>query len=134
MVAQNDVLVFATSAVTPSVSSVAAAPAHATILHVSLRDFSVEAVLQADNLADDINHLLQARTSAHLVEEKTGSRDFLRGTLADVLEGRLPAREGNKPVMFHPFGLAALDLAFAQFVETACREAGQGVVVPEFLI
>lgn len=134
MVAHNDVLVFATSAVRPSVSSIAAAPAHATVLHVSLRDFTVEAVLEADNLADDIDHVLQARTSVHLTLEKTGSRNFLRGTLADVLEGRLPARAGGKPVMFHPFGLAALDLAFAQFVETACRSAGQGVVVPDFLI
>jgi 2,3-diaminopropionate biosynthesis protein SbnB len=134
MVAHNDVLVFATSAVTPTVTSIASAPAHATVLHVSLRDFTVEAVLEADNLADDIDHVLQARTSVHLTQEKTGSRNFLRGTLAEVLEGRLPARAGRRPVMFHPFGLAALDLAFAQFVENACRDAGQGVIVPDFLI
>ena len=133
-VAGSDVLVLATSAVTPSIESIAAAPAHATILHVSLRDFSVDAVLQADNLADDIEHVLQARTSAHLTLERTGDRNFLRGTLADVLEGRQAARAGGGPVMIHPFGLAALDLAFAQFVEQACRASGQGVTVPDFLV
>jgi 2,3-diaminopropionate biosynthesis protein SbnB len=129
-----DVAVLATSAVVPSIASIDRVQPHATVLHVSLRDFSPEAVLAADNLTDDIAHVLQARTSVHLVEEQLGHRRFLRGTLADVLEGRVPARIGQKPVMFHPFGLAALDLAFAQHVEQGCEDADVGVWIPDFLV
>lgn len=134
MVQACDVLVFATSAVTPSLDSIEQAPKHATILHVSLRDFTANAVLQADNLADDFEHVLQAQTSVHRTAQLTGQRDFLRATLAQVLEGQAPPRVGDKPVMFHPFGLAALDLAFAQDVATRCAAAGAGVFVPEFLV
>ena len=134
MVARCDVLVFATSAVKPSLDSIERASSEATILHVSLRDFTVNAVLQADNLADDIDHVLQAQTSAHRTAQLSGSRDFMRATLADVLEGKAKPRTGNKPVMFHPFGLAALDLAFAAFVARRCEVAGTGQVFPEFLI
>lgn len=134
MVSRSDVLVFATSAVKPSLDSIARAPAHATLLHVSLRDFTVNAVLQADNLADDFEHVLQAQTSAHRTAQLTGKRDFLRATLADVMEGRAEPRVGGKPVMFHPFGLAALDLAFAQHVASGCRRSGAGQFVPEFLL
>lgn len=134
ILAACDLLVFATSAVKPSLDSIERAPRDATILHVSLRDFTVNAVLQADNLADDIDHLLQAHTSAHRAAQLSGNRDFLRGTLAQVLEGRIPPRRGDRPVMYHPFGLAALDLAFAQFVADHCAKAGAGVVVPEFLV
>ncbi|MCE2659871.1 MAG: 2,3-diaminopropionate biosynthesis protein SbnB [Rubrivivax sp.] len=134
MVARSDVLVFATSAVKPSLDSIEHAPAHATLLHVSLRDFTVNAVLQADNLADDIEHVLQAQTSAHRTAQLTGRRDFVRATLADVMEGRAAPRIGDRPVMFHPFGLAALDLAFAQDVALRCADAGQGQFVAEFLL
>jgi N-(2-amino-2-carboxyethyl)-L-glutamate synthase len=134
MVARCDVLVFATSSVKPSLDAIDRAPAHATLLHVSLRDFTVNAVLQADNLADDIDHVLQGQTSVQRAAQLTGRRDFMRATLADVIEGRAPPRSGGKPVMFHPFGLAALDLAFAQHVAKACAAHGQGHFVPEFLV
>lgn len=130
---RSDVLVLATSAVEPSLHAIDECPAHATILHVSLRDFGVPAVLQADNLADDIAHVLQAQTAVHRAAQQLGHHDFLRGTLADVIEGRIPPRAGDRPVMVHPFGLAALDLAFADFVARCALQAGAGVCVPEFL-
>ena len=129
-----DVLAFATSAVKPSLDSIERAPREATLLHVSLRDFTANAVLQADNLADDIDHVLQAQTSVHRTAQLSGRRDFLRATLAQVLEGQAPPRVGDRPVMFHPFGLAALDLAFAQDIAERCAAAGQGSFVPEFLV
>ncbi len=134
MVQACDLLVFATSAVKPSLDSIERAPLDATILHVSLRDFTANAVLQADNLTDDIEHVLQAQTSVHRTAQLTGRRDFLRATLAQVLEQQAAPRLGDRPVMFHPFGLAALDLAFAQFVASRCEQAGAGIVVPEFLV
>jgi 2,3-diaminopropionate biosynthesis protein SbnB len=134
LLAPCELMVFGTSAVQPSVSTLALCPPHATVLHVSLRDLSVEAVLQADNLADDIDHVLQANTSVHRAEQQLGRRDFLRATLAQVIEGQAAPRVGHRPVVYHPFGLAALDLAFAQHVAQACATAGRGVMVPDFLV
>ena len=60
-------------------------------------------------------------------------RDFIRATLAQVIEGA-PARVAGKPSMYNPFGLAALDLAFAEFVSRKAAEAGAGLGVPDFLV
>lgn len=130
-----DLLAFGTSAVVPSVSTLAVCRPGTTVLHTSLRDFSPAAVLEADNVVDDVDHVLQANTSLHLAEQQTGRRDFVRATLAQVLEGNAPARAGDgaRCVLYSPFGLAALDLAFGEFVARRCREAGQGIVVPDFL-
>jgi len=128
-----ELVLFGTSAVAPTVHSLAGCSAASTLLHVSLRDLGVEAVLAADNLADDISHVLQAQTSVHRTAQAVGRQDFLRATLAQVIEGQAPARHGNKPLVYHPFGLAALDLAFAQRVAQNCLTAGCGTVVPDFL-
>jgi len=133
LLAECDLMIFGTSAVVPTVSSLDLCSADTTILHTSLRDFTPEAVLQADIVVDDIEHVLQANTSVHLVEQATGRRDFIRATLAQVIEGA-PARVAGKPSMYNPFGLAALDLAFAEFVSRKAAEAGAGLVVPDFLV
>lgn len=130
----SELLLMATNAVKPSIDSLAGCDPRATILHVSLRDLTANAVLQADNLCDDVDQVLQAPTSLHRTQQLSGSRTFLRGTLAEVLEGRIPARAGARPVVFHPAGLAALDIAFAQFVAQRCLDAGLGIDIPEFLV
>lgn len=130
----SDLLLMATNAMKPSIDSLADCAPHATILHVSLRDLTANAVMQADNLCDDVEQALQPPTSLHRTQQFSGSRGFLRGTLAEVLERRIPARADTRPVVFHPAGLAALDLAFAQFVAQRCIDAGLGIDVPEFLV
>jgi ornithine cyclodeaminase/alanine dehydrogenase-like protein (mu-crystallin family) len=133
MVASCDMLVFATSAAHPSLDSIERSPRDATILHVSLRDLTVNALLQGDNLADDIDSLLQSASSVQRAVQLTGRHDIVRTTLAQVLLGRAKAREGARPVIFHPAGLAVLDLAIAQFVAERCADSGAGIVVPGFL-
>ena len=58
---------------------------------------------------------MKANTSPHLAEHLAGSRDFVAGTLYDVLTGaaKPPA---DRPVVFSPFGLGVLDLAVAKYV------------------
>ena len=128
-----ELVCFGTSAVHPSVDSLAHCPPGATILHTSLRDLSVEAVLSADNVVDDVDHVLQANTSLHRAEQSCGHRTFVRATLADVIQGKAQPRADARPVVYSPFGLAALDLAFAEFVARRCRENHKGVIVPDFL-
>ena len=57
------------------------------MLHVSLRDLSPEILLASANIVDDVDHCLKADTSPHLAEQRTGNRDFMTGTLHDVLAG-----------------------------------------------
>jgi hypothetical protein len=56
---------------------------------------------------------LKANTSPHLVEQLTGNRDFLLGTLDDVMAGRVRV-PADRPVIFSPFGLGVLDLGRCQ--------------------
>jgi len=121
---------FATIASTPHVDEVPWTPEH-TVLHVSLRDLTPRLVLAADNLADDVDHVLRAGTSLHLTAQAAGNRAFVRGTLADVMAGAAPPRAGGRPVVFSPFGLGVLDLAVARLV--IAHAEGKGVVVPDFL-
>ena len=90
-----------------------------------------EILLGSTNIVDDVEHCLKADTSPHLAEQLTGTRDFLAGTLYDVMAGRLrPCVE--RPVVFSPFGLGVLDLAVGQLVHAEVARAGELDVVDGF--
>lgn len=125
---------FATTAVEPHVPDLAACPAAAVVLHVSLRDLAPEAILAADNVVDDPDHVCRERTSVHLAEQATGSRDFIRCTLADVLAGTAPEKpEPDRVTVFSPFGLGILDLALARRTLAFAGAAGAGTWIDSFL-
>jgi ornithine cyclodeaminase len=124
-------VVFATVAARPHVDDPAWFGHHPLVLHVSLRDLSPRILLDAVNIVDDVEHCLKADTSPHLVEQLTGNRDFLNGTLDDVLSGRT-AVPRDRTVVFSPFGLGVLDLAVGKDVYDQVRQAGDLQVVPDF--
>jgi N-[(2S)-2-amino-2-carboxyethyl]-L-glutamate dehydrogenase len=127
----SDLVVFATVSAEPYVADVSCFDHAPLVLHVSLRDLAPEVLLASTNLVDDVEHCLKANTSPHLVEQMTGSRDFLLGTLADVMTGRVTVPEG-RPVVFSPFGLGVLDLAVGKAVYDEIAAAGQLHVVEDF--
>ncbi|MFK0263396.1 2,3-diaminopropionate biosynthesis protein SbnB [Streptomyces angustmyceticus] len=126
---QADTVVFATTALEPYVST-PFKPGQ-LVLHVSLRDLAPEVILAADNVLDDIDHCLKAQTSPHLAEQRSGSRDFVNGTLAGVLNGEVTLSP-DRPVVFSPFGLGVLDLAVGAFVLGEARKDGTAIEVPHF--
>ena len=131
LVRSSDLVVFATVAGRPHVDDPAWFDHHPLVLHVSLRDLSPRILLDAVNIVDDVEHCLKADTSPHLVEQLTGNRDFLLGTLDDVMAGRVTVpTEGT--VVFSPFGLGVLDLAVGKDVYDQVSQAGDLQVVPDF--
>ncbi|GAA3000910.1 2,3-diaminopropionate biosynthesis protein SbnB [Actinokineospora diospyrosa] len=127
----SDLIVFATVAATPHVEAPEWFDHGPLVLHVSLRDLSPSVIRSATNLVDDVDHCLRAETSVHLTEQETGNRDFVAGTLYDVLTGALtPPATGT--IVFSPFGLGVLDLAVAKFVHDRARLAGGAVGVDDF--
>lgn len=131
LIRTSDLVVFATVAGQPHVGEVSWFEHNPLVLHVSLRDLSPEIVLASANVVDDVDHCLKAGTSPHLAEQLTGNRDFLLGTLDDVLAGRVRV-PADAPVVFSPFGLGVLDLALGKYVYDEVVRAGELHVVDDF--
>ncbi|MBO2451317.1 2,3-diaminopropionate biosynthesis protein SbnB [Actinomadura barringtoniae] len=131
LVRSSDLIVFATVAGEPHVHDTAWFDHNPLVLHVSLRDLSPEIILGSYNVVDDVEHCMKANTSPHLAEQKVGNRDFVAGTLYDVLTGTTTP-PADKPVVFSPFGLGVLDLAVARYVYDQVTDSGALQTVPDF--
>jgi ornithine cyclodeaminase len=131
LIRSSDLVVFATVAGKPHVTEPSWFAHNPLVLHVSLRDLSPEILLGSTNIVDDVEHCLKADTSPHLAEQLTGNRDFLAGTLDDVMAGRVSLPEG-RPVIFSPFGLGVLDLAVGKYVYDEVASTGELHVVDDF--
>jgi ornithine cyclodeaminase len=131
LIRSSDLVVFATVASEPHVRDLSLFAHNPLVLHVSLRDLAPEILLASTNIVDDVEHCLKANTSPHLAEQLTGNRNFLHGTLDDVMAGRvtLPA---DRPVVFSPFGLGVLDLAVGKYVYDQVVRSGELHVVDDF--
>lgn len=131
LICASDLVVFATVAARPYVHDPSCFDHHPIVLNVSLRDLAPGVLLQASNYVDDVDHCLKADTSPHLTEQVTGNRDFLTGTLAEAITGRV-AIPDNDTIVFSPFGLGVLDLALGLDVYRHTRRAGSLQTLPGF--
>jgi N-[(2S)-2-amino-2-carboxyethyl]-L-glutamate dehydrogenase len=131
LIRSSDLVVFATVAGQPHVSELSWFEHNPLVLHVSLRDLAPEILLASTNVVDDIDHCLKANTSPHLAEQLTGNRDFLLGTLNDVMAGRVMVPT-NRPLVFSPFGLGVFDLAVGKYVYENVVSSGDLHVIDDF--
>jgi len=131
LIRSSDLVVFATVAGEPHVSDSSWFEHHPLVLHVSLRDLAPEILLASTNIVDDVDHCLKADTSPHLAEQLTGNREFLLGTLDDVMSDRVTV-PADRTVIFSPFGLGVLDLAVGKYVYDEVASAGELQVVDDF--
>ena len=131
LIRSSDMVVFATIAGQPHVNDLSWFDRNPLVLHVSLRDLAPEIILASTNFVDDVEHCLKANTSPHLAEQLTGNRDFLQGTLGDLMAGRAPA-PADRPLIFSPFGLGVLDLAVGKYVYDEVARAGDLHVIDDF--
>lgn len=126
-----DLVVLATTAAAPYIVDPEAFHAGQVILNISLRDIGPELIVESYNVLDDVDHCMKADTSPHLAEQKYGNRDFVTGTIAQVINGGVSVGR-DKPVIFSPFGLGILDLAVGALVYRIAQESGQAVEIEDF--
>ncbi|HVV20309.1 MAG TPA: 2,3-diaminopropionate biosynthesis protein SbnB [Pseudonocardiaceae bacterium] len=131
LIRNSDLVLFATVAGVPHVVEPKWFKHNPLVLHVSLRDLSPEVILASTNIVDDVDHCLKANTSVHLAEQFTGNRDFLSGTLFDVLTGAVQL-DTDRPRVFSPFGLGVLDIAVGDYVFDEIQRAGELTTVDGF--
>ncbi|MCE7002221.1 2,3-diaminopropionate biosynthesis protein SbnB [Kibdelosporangium philippinense] len=131
VIRSSDLVIFATVAGQPHVSEMSWFEHNPLVLHISLRDLAPQILLASTNIVDDIEHCLKADTSPHLAEQLTGNRDFLHGTLDDVMAGRVSV-PANQPLVFSPFGLGVLDLAVGKYVYDEVIHTGEAYVIDNF--
>jgi 2,3-diaminopropionate biosynthesis protein SbnB len=130
-VSKSSLIIFATTALEPYLADEELLARVPTVLHLSLRDICPNVILASQNIVDDVEHCLKARTSVHLAEMETGNRGFISGTLVDVLDKKF-ALDFNRPRIFSPFGLGVLDLAVASFVLDEAIASKAAIAVPDF--
>lgn len=131
LVRASDLILFTTVASTPHVTDPGLFEHNPVVLHLSLRDLAPEVLLHCQNVVDDVEHVMKANTSVHLAEQRTGNRDFVTGTLAEIIEGRHSV-DRTRPIVFSPFGLGILDLAVGKWVYEQALAAGRGRRLPDF--
>ncbi|MFD7080196.1 2,3-diaminopropionate biosynthesis protein SbnB [Streptomyces sp. NPDC059918] len=131
LIRSSDLIVFATVAGRPHVTESAWFDHHPLVLHVSLRDLSPEVILASYNVVDDVDHCLTAETSPHLAELAVGNRDFVAGSMYDLLAGALRP-PSDRAVIFSPFGLGLLDLAVGRHVYDRLAAQDALVRIPGF--
>jgi len=126
-----DVIVFTTVASAPHVADTWLFDHNPLVLHISLRDLDPEIVLRSENVVDDVEHVMKAGTSLHLTEQRAGNRNFVTGTLADIMQGRRSVNR-SRPVIFSPFGMGILDVALGKWVYDRAVAAGLAQSIPDF--
>ena len=126
-----DVIVFSTVATTPHIADPALFEHNPVVLHISLRDLAPQILLASQNVVDDVEHVMKANTSPHLAEQQTGNRDFVTGTLADIMLGRRSV-DRRRPIIFSPFGMGILDVAVGKWVYDQAVAAGRDQRLSDF--
>jgi len=130
-VGHADIVVLATTAGEPYILDAETFAPGQTVLNVSLRDIGPDLIAAAHNVLDDVDHCLTANTSPHLAEQRLGNRDFIDGTLAELLLGEITLGR-DKPRIFSPFGLGVLDIAVGLEIFTTGVATGCAQAVPDF--
>jgi len=127
----SDLVVFTTVASTPHIADQWLFDHNPLVLHVSLRDLAPEILLRSQNVVDDVEHVMTANTSPHLAEQLSGNRNFVTGTLAEVIQGQKSVNR-SRPIIFSPFGMGILDVAVGKWVYDQAVAANEDQRIPDF--
>src|SRR5216117_768009 len=126
-----DLIVFTTVASTPHIADATLFEHNPLVLHISLRDLAPEILLRSQNVVDDVEHVMKANTSPHLTEQLSGNRNFVTGTLAEIMLGQRSVNR-SRPIIFSPFGLGVLDVAVGKWVYDQAVAANEDQRISDF--
>ena len=115
LIKKCNMTIFATTAASPYILDTTLIAHKPILLNISLRDLSPELLLSSYNIVDDIDHVCRENTSPHLTEKACHHRDFINGTLADLILGNIEL-DDKRTTIFSPMGLGILDLALGDFI------------------
>ena len=131
LLSTSDLVVFTTVASTPHIADQWLFDHNPLVLHISLRDLAPEILLRSQNVVDDVEHVMTANTSPHLAEQLSGNRNFVTGTLAEVIQGQKSVNR-SRPIIFSPFGMGILDVAVGKWVYDQAVAAGRDQRLSDF--
>jgi ornithine cyclodeaminase len=129
----SSLILFTTTASAPYLADEKLLEHAPTVLHLSLRDICPNVIRGSQNFVDDIDHCLKANTSLHLTEQSTGNREFIAGTLADLLDKKVKP-DPTRARIFSPFGLGVLDIGVGNFVFEEAIASKLAIEVPDFFV
>lgn len=127
---KSEIITFATTAIKPYVSKNILTHDmlnNKIVLGVSLRDLCPEIINESNNILDDINHCLKANTSVHLTEQRYKNRNFINGTISDLIVGSISLAP-HKATILSPFGMGVLDLNVAKYIYDSVKEKKLGLM------
>ncbi len=81
---------------------------------------------------DDVEHVLTASTSLDLLFRQLENKDFIIGTIADLINTRVSVNY-NKTRILSPMGLGVLDLALGKLVFDEAVKDNKAIVIDNFL-
>ncbi|GAA1177519.1 ornithine cyclodeaminase [Kitasatospora gansuensis] len=126
-----DLVLLATTAVTPHLDRLDGLAPDAIVLHMSLRDLTPEALAGAEHVVDEVSHSLREKTSLALaVEAGVVAREDVR-PVGDLLTGEWKRTPGRTAV-YAPFGLGSLDIALGTLVLARARDLPGVLTVEDF--
>ncbi|MGJ5673413.1 MAG: 2,3-diaminopropionate biosynthesis protein SbnB [Nostochopsis sp.] len=131
LISASDLITLTTTAGEPHIEDASVFAHNPIVLHLSLRDLSPNIILTSNNIVDDVDHCLKAATSLHLTEQEVGNREFVTGTIDQLVQGKL-ALDSQKPTIYSPFGMGILDLAVASYVYQMAVLEKTTVTIPDF--
>ncbi len=131
LLAQSDIIVLATDSLGPHITDPTVLQHNPIILNISLRDLTPEVIISCRNITDDVDHAVREGTSLQLAEDLAGNRNFLDGTLYELMTDQIK-QASDKPFVFSPFGLGMLDLALGKYVYDLSRQDEKRIVVENF--
>ena len=130
-VAGADVVLLATTATEPWLEHADLTRPGVTVLHLSLRDLTPEAMAACDHVVDDPAHATREGTSLELAIRRAGLPAAAIRRIGDLLSGST-VRKPRRPTVYSPFGLGALDVAIADLVFRRARGQGRVIDIPAF--
>lgn len=128
----SDLIILATTAAAPYIQDLSLFEHNPVVLNISLRDLSPDILINANNIVDDIEHVLQAETSPHLAFKIMGNRSFINGTIGGLIKEKFII-DKSKPTIFSPMGMGILDLAVAFQVYQHALIKGQCMQIDDFI-